>query len=87
MKIKKNMILELKRDTWYYNNEIYSPNKSSQKNGGFIKNGEFLIVCDINKTKNEVLKIKALHSQHNIVEIVCAHGDEDYYFNEINSVQ
>lgn len=83
MIICKNKLLVLKRKTWYY--EIKDNEKRKNKgypDGGFLNEGDSILVCNVDFTFDGVIKANVLHSKKNIIQIVYQSGDERYYFHE-----
>ncbi len=81
LKIKKNTLLKLKKKTWYYET---SDSKKRCRNGypagGFLDAGESLIVCEVRKQEEGVIKIKSFHSVENTVYMIINENDSSYFF-------
>tara|TARA_B000000557_G_C20474972_1_gene317132 strand:+ start:27 stop:272 length:246 start_codon:yes stop_codon:yes gene_type:complete len=80
MFIHKNKLLLLRRDTWYFD----SNPKVCTPDGGFLKEGEVLLVSNIRGEINEAgsLIIECLHHKEKKVYLVISSGDVDYFFKE-----
>ena len=86
LKIKKNMLLRLKKKTWYY--ETSDSKKRCRRGypaGGFLDAGESLIVCEVRKQEQGVVKIKSFHSIEKIVYMVISEDDSSYFFELFNT--
>lgn len=78
--IIESMLVQLKRKSWYYNTK-----KKTRKNypdGGFLKKGEHLLVCEVLMTDAGVIKIKMLHNKNNTVHMIMDKEDTGYFFEE-----
>jgi len=86
-RIKKNILVKLKKKTWYYETSDTNVRcKNGYPAGGFLDKGENLLVCQIESKKvpfENILKVKSLHNKKNIVYIIFDGYDEDYFFDFI----
>lgn len=83
MIVCKNKLLVLKRKTWYYEiKDIKKRNKKGYPDGGFLSEGDSILVCNVDFTFDGVIKANVLHSKKNMIQIVYQSGDESYYFDE-----
>lgn len=79
--IEQNMIVKLKRKTWYYaTKDNNKRSKEGYPDGGFLDQGEKLLVCNVDFTYDGVIKTKVLHNKKNIIYLVFQPGNEDYFF-------
>ena len=80
MIVHKNKLLLLKRDTWYFD----SNPKAHNHNGGFLDEGEVLLVSNIKASNSGSgsLTIECLHHQEKKVYLVISSVDVDYFFKE-----
>ena len=80
--IVENMLIQLKRKTWYYNNKIKLNTKKNHPDGGFLKKGEHLLVCEVIESDAGVMKYKMLHNKKNTVYLIMSEEDTCYWFEE-----
>jgi len=80
MFVHKNKLLLLRRDTWYFDS---NPNEHNH-NGGFLDEGEVLLVSNIKASDSGSgsLTIECLHHQEKKVYLVISPVDVDYFFKE-----
>tara|TARA_S200000501_G_C20438721_1_gene575591 strand:+ start:295 stop:564 length:270 start_codon:yes stop_codon:yes gene_type:complete len=85
LEIKANILIELKRKTWYYEtSDIEKRRKDGYPAGGFLSKGEKLLICEVKKNQ-DALKIKALHYKKNNVYMIFNKEDTSYFFEAINT--
>ena len=83
MNIEQNMIVKLKRKTWYYaTRDTKKRTKDGYTDGGFLDQGEKLLVCNVDFELDGVIKTRVLHNKKNIIYLVYESGSEDYFFEE-----
>ena len=80
--IKENMLISLKRKSWYYNNKNNKKSKKNYPDGGFLEKGEQLLVCEVLTTNSGVVKYKMLHNKKNTVYLIMEKEDASYWFEE-----
>lgn len=80
------MLLTLKKKTWYYEtSDSRKRCRSGYPAGGFLNKGENLIVCEVRKQEQGVVKIKFFHSIENTVYMVINEKDSSYFFELIDA--
>ena len=86
LKIKENMLITLKRKTWYYETSDHNARrKDGYPAGGFLDKDEKLLVCEIKKAKTGTLKMKSLHRTKNTVYMFFDEKDANYFFKTTNT--
>ena len=78
--ISESMLLQLKRKSWYYNTK--KKTKKNYPDGGFLKKGDHLLVCEVLVTDAGVVKYKMLHNKNNTVYMIMSEEDVSYFFEE-----
>ena len=85
MNIYSSKVLQTKRSIWYYNKPEKERKNIKEPDGGFLRENETIIFCNLDISFNGAITAKVLHNEKNIIYLVYQSGDESYFFKELNT--